>query len=68
MTIASLGVGPLMDSQGKKTGLVLGLALISIALFALPKSRGFSSIVGLLFLLGLGGGIVVIEKVRMVSP
>ncbi len=59
LMVASLGVGPLMDNQGKKTGLVLGLALISIALFALPQSRGFGSIVGVLFLLGLGGGIIV---------
>jgi fucose permease len=59
LMIASLGVGPLMDNQGKKTGLVLGLALVSIALFVLPKSRGFGNITVLFFVLGLGGGIIV---------
>jgi fucose permease len=59
LMIASLGVGPLMDNQGKKTGLILGIAFIFVALFALPKSRGFGGLVGLLFLLGLGGGIIV---------
>lgn len=59
LMIASLGVGPLMDNQGKKTGLVLGLALVSIALLALPKSRSFGNVAALFFVLGLGGGIIV---------
>jgi fucose permease len=57
--IASLAVGPLLDTQGDKIGLILGLIAIAVALFALPKSRGYGSIVFLLFLLGVGGGIVV---------
>src|SRR5215467_6276137 len=59
LMIASLLVGPLMDSYGQKAGLVLGLALAAIALFALPRSRTFAGIAGLLFTLGLGGGIIV---------
>lgn len=59
LMLASLAVGPLLDDFGKKSGLILGLALICVALFALPRSRGFRSIVFLLFLLGMGGGIVV---------
>lgn len=59
LMIASLGVGPLMDNQGKKTGLIVGLALVSSALFALPKSRGFGNIAALFFVLGVGGGIIV---------
>ena len=59
LILASVGVGPLLDNEGKKVGLILGLAFISIALFALPRSRGFRSILVLLFLLGVGGGIVV---------
>ena len=59
LMIASLGVGPLLDTQGDKAGLILGLAFIGVALFALPRSKGFGSIVLLLFLLGVGGGIVV---------
>lgn len=59
LMIASLGVGPLLDDLGKKTGLVLGLAFILAALIGLPRSGGFRSIACLLFLLGMGGGIVV---------
>jgi len=59
LIIASLGVGPLIDNEGKKVGMVLGLALITVALFLLPRSNGFGSIASYLFLLGLGGGIIV---------
>jgi fucose permease len=59
LMIASLCVGPLLDSQGDKIGLILGLVCIAVALFALPRSGGYGSIVSLLFLLGVGGGIVV---------
>lgn len=59
LMLASLLVGPLMDNEGKKVGLVLGLALAAIALLALPKSRSFAMIATLLFVLGLGGGIIV---------
>ena len=59
LTIASLGVGPLLDDFGKKAGLILGLVLIAIVLLLLPRSAGYRSIVALLFLLGVGGGIVV---------
>jgi fucose permease len=67
LMIASLGVGPLIDNEGKKVGLVLGLATITLALFALPKSKGFGSIAGYLFLLGLGGGIIVTGANALVS-
>jgi fucose permease len=67
LIIASLGVGPLLDNEGKKFGLILGLLFISIALFALPRSQGFRSIVFLLFLLGMGGGIVVTGANALVS-
>jgi len=59
LIIASIGVGPLLDTEGYKVGLILGLVLIAIALFWLPRSKGYQSILMLLFLLGLGGGIVV---------
>jgi fucose permease len=67
LIIASLAVGPVLDNEGKKFGLTLGLALISIALFALPRSLGFSTIVFLLFLLGLGGGTLVTAANSLVS-
>ena len=40
LIIASISVGPLIDNQGKKVGLVLGLALIAIALFRVAQSEG----------------------------
>lgn len=58
LMIASLGVGPLLDDLGKKPGLILGLGFILIALLALPRASGYRSVVVLLFLLGMGGGIV----------
>lgn len=67
LMIASVGVGPLIDNEGKKIGLILGLLLIAIALASLPRSRGFGSIVALLFLMGLGGGIVVTGANALVS-
>jgi fucose permease len=67
LIIASVGVGPLLDNQGDKIGLILGLVFIIIALFALPRSGGFRTIVALLFLLGIGGGIVVTGANALVS-
>ncbi|MGD0730091.1 MAG: MFS transporter [Terracidiphilus sp.] len=67
LMIASVGVGPLLDTEGDKIGLILGLGLIAIALFALPRSGGFRSIMVLLFLLGVGGGIVVTGAHALVS-
>ena len=59
LMIASLAVGPLLDTQGDKIGLILGLVFIAASLFALPRAKGYGSIVLLMFLLGVGGGIVV---------
>ncbi|MGC1371093.1 MAG: MFS transporter, partial [Candidatus Sulfotelmatobacter sp.] len=67
LILASLAVGPLLDNEGKKVGLVLGLALIAIALFGLPRARGFRSVLVVLFLLGLGGGTVVTAANSLVS-
>ena len=59
LMIASVLVGPLLDNEGKKIGLVLGLILVAVALLGLPKSSGFGSVAALMFVLGLGGGVVV---------
>ena len=59
LILASLAVGPLLDVEGKKVGLVLGLAFISVALLALPRCKGYRSLLFLFLLLGIGGGIVV---------
>jgi fucose permease len=67
LIIASVAVGPLIDNKGKKTGLVLGLAMIAAALWALPSGNAFGLILGLLLLLGLGGGIIVTAANALVS-
>ncbi len=67
LILASISVGPLIDNEGKKVGLVLGLAVITLALFLLPKSSGFSTVAFYLFLLGLGGGIIVTAANALVS-
>lgn len=59
LVIGSVTAGPLIDGQGYKAGLVLGLALIVAALFLLPKSKGYGQVALYLFLLGLGGGTIV---------
>jgi fucose permease len=59
LILASIGVGPLIDYEGKKTGLVLGLALIALAVTLLPRSTGLRTIASYLFFLGIGGGIIV---------
>jgi fucose permease len=59
LMIAAVGVGPLLDTEGDKIGLILGLAFIVLALVGLPRSKNYRNIVVLLFLLGIGGGIVV---------
>jgi len=59
LVIASVAAGPLIDGQGYKAGMVLGLALIALALFLLPASKSYGQVVEFLFLLGLGGGTIV---------
>jgi fucose permease len=59
LILASVAVGPLIDNQGKKIGMLLGLSLITIALALLPRASGFASTATYLFLLGIGGGIIV---------
>lgn len=67
LILASLAVGPVLDNEGKKLGLILGLTFISIALLALPRSPGFRTVLLLLFLLGVGGGTVVTAANALVS-
>ncbi|HKX00561.1 MAG TPA: MFS transporter [Bryobacteraceae bacterium] len=67
LIIASVSVGPLIDNKGKKSGLLLGLGLITIALFALPNSPSYGAVLAFIFLLGLGGGIIVTAANALVS-
>jgi fucose permease len=59
LVIASLSVGPLIDMRGKKTALLGGLILITGALAGLPSAGGYTQLMLLYFVLGLGGGIIV---------
>jgi fucose permease len=59
LMIGSFFVGPLMDVYGVKTGLLLGLILIALALFGLRTASGYGMVAGLMLLLGIGGGAVV---------
>jgi fucose permease len=67
LTIASVSVGPLIDTKGKKTGLLLGLALIAISLFALPNAGSYDMVMVFAVTLGLGGGIIVTAANALVS-
>jgi fucose permease len=56
---ASVFTGPLIDCQGTKAGLLLGLGLAAAALLLLAGSKRYGSVALSLFLLGLGGGCIV---------
>lgn len=59
LVIASLSAGPFIDVRGNKVALVLGLGLVAASLFAAPNAGGYSGLLAVYFVLGLGGGIVV---------
>ena len=59
LMVGSFFIGPLIDTQGKKPGLLLALALIAAALFGLKTAKGYSIIAGSMLLLGIGGGSLV---------
>ena len=67
LIMASVSVGPLLDNKGKKKGLLLGLALIVLALFAIPNSTSYYMIGAFMLVLGLGGGIIVTAANALVS-
>jgi MFS family permease len=59
LVISSLAIGPLIDLRGKKTSLVGGIFLITVALFLIPNSHTFVLLALMFFVLNLGGGMVV---------
>lgn len=59
LMIGSFFAGPLMDMQGVKAGLLLGLALVAMALLGLKTAKGYGMIAGLMLMLGIGGGAIV---------
>lgn len=58
LIIASVSVGPLIDSKGKKVGLLLGLGLVAASFFGLANATGYWTIIVAMLVLGFGGGIV----------
>lgn len=67
LSVASITAGPLIDNKGKKVGMVLGLTIITLALFALPNVTGYGTITACWFALGFGGGIIVTAANALVS-
>ena len=59
LVIASLAAGPVIDLKGNKLGLLIGLGLVVAALVSAPNAGGYSSLLVIYFVLGLGGGVVV---------
>jgi FHS family L-fucose permease-like MFS transporter len=56
--IASVSGGALMDRNGKKIGLLLGLGLVAAALFLLANAPGYTAIIVAMVGLGIGAGII----------
>lgn len=67
LIVASISVGPLIDNKGKKTGLLMGFALIALSLFLLPNATGLGTLQLYVLMLGLGGGIIVTAANALVS-
>jgi fucose permease len=68
LIIASLAVGPLLDNEGKKVGIILGLVVIChCALRPCRAHRASAASCFCLFLLGVGGGILVTGANALVS-
>jgi fucose permease len=59
LVVASLSAGPIIDIKGNKLALLSGLALIVIALAGAPNAGGYTGLLFVYFILGVGGGIVV---------
>lgn len=59
LMLGSFFIGPLVDTQGKKLGLLLALGLIALALLGLRSAVGYTIIAGSMLILGIGGGSLV---------
>ncbi len=68
LIIASVSVGPLIDTKGKKTALLIGFGLICASLYALSfTGKDYTLVIVCLAVLGFGGGIVVTGANVLVS-
>ena len=59
LVVASLSAGPVIDVKGNKIALLTGLALIIASLGAAPNAGGYTGLLIVYFILGVGGGTVV---------
>jgi fucose permease len=59
LMVGGFFVGPLMDAEGKKVGLLLGLGLVVLALLGIRAATGYASVAAFMLLLGMGGGAIV---------
>lgn len=59
LIIASLSAGPLVDIKGNKSGFLIGLALIIVSITAAPNAGGYTGLLVVYFVLGIGGGTIV---------
>src|SRR5712692_9693719 len=59
LAVASVTAGPLIDNKGKKTGMVLSLAIITATIFTLPNVSGYAAVMICWLALGFGGGVLV---------
>lgn len=59
LVVASLSAGPIIDIKGNKLALLSGLGLVIVSLIGAPNAGGYSGLLAIYFILGLGGGIVV---------
>ncbi len=61
LIVASVSAGPIVDTKGKKVALVAGLGLIALALFLLASASApaYTTVAAYMFILGVGGGILV---------
>lgn len=67
LAIASIAAGPLIDNKGKKAGMVLSLAIITVTLFVLPNVSGYAGVMICWLALGFGGGVLVTAANNLVS-
>jgi fucose permease len=56
MMAASLAAGPLVDSRGKKAGMLASLLSVTLALTSFPLTTSHAQMLACMALLGLGGG------------
>jgi fucose permease len=67
LAIASIAIGPILDNVGKKAGIVAGLAGIAVSLAGLAIANSYTTALGSMFLLGLGGGMLVTGANTLIS-